>query len=130
MLLISRRPGERPRTSSRGPHRQLSQNAAPQWWGRLVASTFALTGVEEGHSSVSLPSSRAVLIDNSVRSPASSLLAPREPVHIHGVFDGSVHLCLPLGRAAEVIGLGWGEPHVYADHDTEIMSTAPGTRAS
>lgn len=55
-------------------------------------------------------------------------LAPRpplEPAHLHGVTDMSMHLCLPPERAVQVYELGWGEPHGYADHDTEIMVYGP-----
>jgi phospholipase/carboxylesterase len=64
---------------------------------------------------------------------AETSLAPiderLEPVHLHGVFDTSLHLCLPVDRAREVCALGWGEPHRYADHDTEIMVYGPRDRA-
>ena len=51
----------------------------------------------------------------SVRGP------PLEPVHLHGVADTSTHLCLPADRAREICALGWGEPHGYAEHATEVM---------
>jgi len=41
------------------------------------------------------------------------------------VTDTSMHLCLPAQRAKEVCDAGWGEPHGYADHDTEIMVYGP-----
>ena len=63
--------GPRPVTSTDGPHRQLSQRATPALWGRLVASSFALPGVVEGHSAVSPASSRAVLL-----ASRPELLAP------------------------------------------------------
>lgn len=111
------RAGDRPRTSTEGPHRQLTDRASPELWGRLVAEVFALPSVHEGHSRVSLPSSRAVLLDG--------VDAATEPVHLHGVSDTSLHLCLPPPRAREVCELGWGEPHQYADDDTEIMVYGP-----
>ncbi|WP_240606059.1 luciferase domain-containing protein [Planctomonas deserti] len=44
-----------------------------------------------------------------------------EPVHIHGVGDTSVHLCLPAARGAELTELGWATPHQYADFGTEFL---------
>lgn len=51
-----------------------------------------------------------------------------EPVHLHGVFDTSLHVCLPVDRAREVCSLGWGEPHQYAGHESEIMVYGPRDR--
>lgn len=122
---LAARPGPRPRTSSHGPHRQLDQQATPELWGRLVAEVFSLPYAREGRSQVSPASSRAVLFDDldQVSDPATSLAPapPLEPVHLHGVTDTSAHLCVPPDRAREVCALGWGEPHGYADHDTEVM---------
>ncbi|MBD7950879.1 hypothetical protein H9652_10740 [Oerskovia sp. Sa4CUA1] len=74
--------------------------------------------------------SRALFLDGLDRTtvPATSLAAPDqrlEPVHLHGVTDTSLHLCLPRARAEEVCAAGWGEPHQYADHATEIMVYGP-----
>jgi hypothetical protein len=52
-------------------------------------------------------------------------LGPIEAFHIHGVTDTSIHAVLPSERAKEVIDKGWGEPHTYADFDTQIMLYAP-----
>lgn len=124
------RSGPRPVTSVDGPHRQLSQQSTPALWGRLVARVFALPGVVEGHSSVSPASSRAVLLASlpQLRELETSLAPkgnPVEPAHLHGVGDTSIHLCLPHDRTALVCSRGWGEPHQYADHGTEIMVYGP-----
>lgn len=127
------REGSRPLTSAEGPHRQLDQQSSPELWGRMVAAVFALPLVREGHSQVSPAASRAVLLDDrhEVTDPTTSLAprAPLEPVHLHGVADTSLHLCLPADRAREVCEEGWGEPHGYADHATEIMVYGPRTEA-
>lgn len=127
------RPGVRPKTSASGPHRQLSQQSRPATWGHTAAAIFALQGVIEGHSSVCPPSSRAVLLDGlPTARVAETSLAPQEdslePVHLHGVFDTSLHLCLPVRRARDVCALGWGEPHRYVGHGTEIMVYGPRDR--
>lgn len=89
---------------------------------------FRLPHVAEGRSQVSPPPSRALILGNHVVFRPMASLAPEppiEPAHIHGVTDTSMHLCLPSERAAQVCALGWGEPHGYADHDTEIMVYGP-----
>ena len=115
--------------STEGPQRQLTQRATPELWGRLIASVFALDGVVEGHSQVSPSSSRAVFLDDVEfeRAPETNLAPGRrlEPVHLHGVDDTSVHLCLPARRGQELTTLGWAEPHQYEDHGTEFMVYAP-----
>lgn len=94
-----------------------------------MARVFALPGTQEGHSQVSPASSRAVFLVGQPheRSPESSLAPGRrlEPVHLHGVEDTSVHLVLPADRGAELVRLGWAEPHGYADHGTEFMVYGP-----
>ena len=99
----------------------------------MVAAIFSLPKVIEGHSSVSAPGSRAVLLkDLTDARSAESSLAPvserLEPAHVHGVFDTSLHVCLPAGRGHEICALGWGEPHRYADHATEFMLYGPRDR--
>lgn len=126
---LKQRSGSRPTTSSQGPHRQLDQQATPELWGRLVAEVFKLPHTLEGRSQVSPASSRAVLFDDlqKVADPTTSLAPapPLEPAHLHGVTDTSTHLCLPVDRARQVCALGWGEPHAYADHNTEVMIYGP-----
>lgn len=124
------RPGARPKTAASGLHRQLSHQSHPSIWGHTVAAVFSLRGVVEGHSSVCSASSRAVFLeDELVPYSEATSLAPigerLEPVHLHGVFDTSLHVCLPVERAHEVCGLGWGEPHRYTGHETEIMLYGP-----
>ncbi len=108
---------------------QLSMQASPELWGRLVASTFQLPGVEEGHSQVSPPTSRAVFLSDrrDERAPETSLAPGQrlEPVHLHGVEDTSIHLCLPAARGAELTELGWAEPHQFGDYGTEFFVYGP-----
>jgi len=129
VTILRSRAGERPETSNDGPHRQLSQCSSPAQWGELVARAMELTGVTEGHSSVSPAPSRALLLTDqrTVSAPQTSLSPsdPLEPVHIHGVTDTSTHLCLPVERANEVCELGWGEVHPFGDFGTEIMLYGP-----
>ena len=126
------REGARPTTSNEGPHRQVDQQASPGLWGELVARTFAIPEVVEGHSQVSPPDSRAVFLagQRDERSPDTSLAPGRrlEPVHLHGVSDTSVHLVLPADRGTQLVELGWAEPHQFADFGTEFMVYGPRNR--
>lgn len=130
---LSPRRGERPRTTTEGAHAQLSDRSSPELWGRLVARVFALPRVSEVHSQVSPASSRAVMLDDlrTARHPSTSLSSadPLEPVHVHGVVDTSVHLCLPTEVVGQVIDAGWGELHPYGDHGTEMMVYGPRDEA-
>ena len=122
------RAGERPDTSKEGPHAQLTQNASPSVWGEFVAKAFAIEGITQGHSTVSMADSMAgLLLDLPKEHGAWSLAVEGrvEPFHIHGVKDTSIHAVLPPARAKEVCNKGWGEPHTYADFETQIMIYAP-----
>ena len=123
------RAGERPEVSTDGPQSQLTQQSSPQMWGRLASRVFQLNLTIEGHSQVSPASSRAVFLADMAqeRSPETSL-APGErlePVHLHGVSDTSLHLCLPKARGEELTAHGWAEPHQYEDFGTEFMIYGP-----
>lgn len=125
---MEQRHGPRPDVSTDGPQRQLTQRSTPELWGRLVAETVALPGVVEGHSAVSPASSRAIFIElTDVTTPETSLApeARLEPVHLHGVDDTSIHLCLPRERADQLVALGWAEPHQYGDFGTELLVYGP-----
>ena len=127
------RPGTRPQVSTEGPQRQLTQQAPPEVWGRLVAAVVSLACVVEGHSQVSPKSSRAVFLTDleTARAPETSLFPDGrlEPVHLHGVADTSIHLVLPAERGARLTELGWAEPHQYEDFGTEFMVYGPRDEA-
>ena len=124
-----RRAGTRPEVSTDGPQTQLTQRSSPELWARLAAEVLALPGVEEGLSQVSPGSTRAVfLTDRAVERAPETSLAPGgrlEPVHLHGVEDTSIHLCLPAPRVEELTELGWGEAHQYGDFGTEALVYGP-----
>ena len=131
--MTSRREGDRPEVSRTGPQTQLSQQSSPELWGRLVARVFGFDSVIEGHSQVSPASSRALFLTDLVeeRAPETSLAPGKrlEPVHLHGVADTSLHLCLPARRGDELAQLGWGEAHQYEDFGTEFMIYGPRTNS-
>ncbi len=130
-MITGQRTGERPLVSTEGLQTQLTQQSPPEIWGQLVARTFDLDLVIEGHSQVSPASSRAVfLLDKSKERASETSPAPGkrlEPVHLHGVSDTSLHLCLPAERGQQLTDLRWGEPHQYEDFGTEFMIYGPRT---
>jgi len=131
VVITEPRDGQRPLTSNEGPQTQLTQQSSPELWGQLAARAFALDGVIEGHSQVSLASSRAVFLSDQADERATGTsLAPGqrlEPLHLHGVFDTSLHVCLPPERGQALTALGWGEPHQYEEFGTEFMIYGPRT---
>ena len=54
---------------------------------------------------------------------------PLEPVHLQGVFDTSLHLCLPAERAQGLTELGRAEAHQYEEFGTEFLIYGPRTMA-
>ena len=130
-MIDTPRSGTRPQVSTEGPQRQLSDKSPPEIWGRLVAEVFGLDGVVEAHSQVSPASTRAVSLRDqaSERSPETSLAPGQilEPVHLHGVDDTSLHLCLPQLRGQSLADLGWVEPHQFGDFGTEFLVYGPRT---
>jgi len=129
MLGKYKRLGDKPQTSTNGPHSQLTQQSSHLIWETLVERSLAIPHVIQGVSVVSPRASIALLFDDliDIANPMTSLSPkpPLEPVHIHGPHDTSIHLCLPPERALEVCELGWGEPHQFADFGTEIMVYGP-----
>ena len=61
----------------------------------------------------------------STDGPQRQLDARFEPVHVHGVDDTSLHLVLDPARGAELVNLGWAEPHQYEDWGTEFLVYGP-----
>jgi hypothetical protein len=125
---LSKRPGTPPHTSKLGPHSQLTELASPSLWGELVAKAFAIEGIRQGHSTVSMADSMAALLLDLPQQHGPWSLAIEgfvEPFHIHGVSDTSIHAVLPGDLAVEVLTKGWGEAHTFAEFDTQVMIYAP-----
>ncbi|KZC95167.1 hypothetical protein AWH51_10110 [Clavibacter tessellarius] len=89
--------------------------------------------MRESHSQVSPATSRGLFLEDLAEPivPWASL-APEgrlEPVHLHGVDDTSLHLCLPVARGTELTALGWATPHQYEDYGTEFLVYGPRDEA-
>ncbi|MGB3633227.1 MAG: luciferase family protein, partial [Rubrobacteraceae bacterium] len=109
---LPERSGERPRTSDRMPHEQLSLNAPPELQERLRERVLAMPEVVSGASGVSVPGARAFFLDHQ-NSDAPKMMSG-EFAHIHPPYDGSLHAMLPRDVAEKVVEKGWGELHPYS----------------
>jgi Family of unknown function (DUF5519) len=110
------RAGDRPRTTPTNPHTQVDQQPADlRWVEELAGRIFALPGVLEESSRISVPGARAlILAPGEPTGPPEAFLIEREFAHLHPAPDHSLHAMLPLETAREAIEAGWAEPHPVA----------------
>ena len=130
------RAGERPRTTPTNPHTQLDQQPTDlRSFEELAARVFALPGVVEEPSRISVPGARAlVLAPGEAAGPPEAFLIDREFAHLHPAPDHSLHAMLPTrdGHRGSVAA-GWAEPHPVARMglipSTAVMLYAPRDEA-
>jgi hypothetical protein len=115
-LALPRRAGPRPRTTSSNPHTQLDQQPIDvALVHELARRLFALPGVLEQPSGISVPGARALtLAGDEPTGPPEAFMVGREFAHLHPAPDHSLHAMLPLELADEAIDLGWAEIHPVA----------------
>lgn len=108
--------GERPRTTPTNPHTQLDQQASdPGLVEELARRIFALPGIVEGPSGISVPGARALSVaPGEPVGPPEAFLIDREFAHLHPDPDRSLHAMLPLDTVAVAVAAGWAEPHPVA----------------
>jgi hypothetical protein len=129
------RAGARPRTTPTNPHTQLDQQPTDRHLiEELARRAFALPGVVEEPSGISVPGARAlVLAPGEPAGPAEAFLIGREFAHLHPAPDHSLHAMLPPDIAEEAIAAGWAEPHPVALRGliprTAVMLYAPRDEA-
>src|SRR5215216_2859575 len=93
---LPNRSGSRPRTTPTNPHTQLEQNPEREVVEQLARRVFALPGVEERPSAISVPGARALWLREDVPAgPQEAFMIGREFAHIHPMPDGSLHAALP-----------------------------------
>lgn len=115
MTSLTERAGPRPTTTPTNPHRQLDQQpAGPEQRELLAAELFALPGVEEHESSISVPGARAMCVTDTRGAPADAFLIGTEFAHLHPGTDHSLHVMLPPDLVAPAIDAGWAEQHPVA----------------
>ncbi len=129
------RVGHRPRTTQTNPHTQLDQQPTDlRWLEELAERVFALPGVVEEPSRISVPGARAlVLAPGEAAGPPEAFLIDREFAHLHPAPDHSLHAMLPTQTVAEAVAAGWAEPHPVALKGlipaTAVMLYAPRDEA-
>jgi hypothetical protein len=125
------RVGDRPRTTPTNPHTQLDQQPTDlRWSEELARRVFALQGVVEEASRISVPGARAlVLAPGEPVGPPEAFLIDREFAHLHPAPDHSLHAMLPTVTVTEAVAAGWAEPHPVALRGlippTAVMIYAP-----
>jgi Family of unknown function (DUF5519) len=123
--------GDRPRTTPTNPHTQLDQQPTDLTWvEELARRVFALPGVIEQPSRISVPGARAlVLAPEEATGPPEAFLIDREFAHLHPSPDHSLHAMLPPETVTEAVAAGWAEPHPVALRGlippTAVMLYAP-----
>jgi Family of unknown function (DUF5519) len=129
------RVGPRPRTTPTNPHTQLDQQPTDRRViEELARRAFALPGVVEEPSRISVPGARAlVLAPGEPAGPPEAFLVGREFAHLHPDPDRSLHAMLPPEAAAAAVAAGWAEPHPAALRGlippTAVMLYAPREEA-
>ena len=131
MIDLPRRRGPRPSTTPTNPHTQLDQQ--PDDDGpreALVRKVFALEGVEERPSVISVPGARALwLRDDLPAGPREAFMIEREFAHLHPAPDHSLHMALPPDLVDLAVRQGWAELHPAAAQglipQTAVMVYAP-----
>jgi Family of unknown function (DUF5519) len=113
---LQRRVGAHPRTTPTNPHTQLDQQPTDsRWTEELARRVFALPGVVEVPSRISVPGARAlVLAPGEAVGPPEAFLIDREFAHLHPAPDHSLHAMLPIELVSEAVAAGWAEPHPVA----------------
>jgi Luciferase len=125
------RVGARPRTTPTNPHTQLDQQPTDsRLIEELARRAFALPGVVEEPSRISVPGARAlVLAPSEPAGPPDAFLIDREFAHIHPDPDHSLHAMLPPEIVTEAVSAGWAERHPVALQglipSTAVMLYAP-----
>lgn len=108
------REGPRPATTPTNPHTQLDQQPAGTGQReRLAAALFALPGVTERPSLISVPGARALWLEGAA-GPPEAFMVGAEFAHLHPGRDQSLHVMLPPDLATEAVEKGWGEVHPVA----------------
>lgn len=112
---LPRRPGSRPTTTPTNPHTQLDQQpTGSEQRELLAASVFALPGVVERPSLISVPGARALWLGEGAAGPPEAFMVEKEFAHLHPAPDQSLHAMLPPGLDVEAVEAGWAEQHPVA----------------
>lgn len=133
LLELPRRQGPKPRSTPDNPHMQLDQQPDdPSVRDELAREVFALAGVEERPSGISVPGARALCLAAAPIGPPAAFMIDHEFAHLHPDPDMSLHLTLPEEIGQEAVEAGWAELHPVAREGlippTAFMVFAPRDR--
>jgi hypothetical protein len=100
----------------------------------LARRLFALPGVVEQPSGISVPGARAlILAPGEPEGPPEAFMIGREFAHLHPSPDHSLHAMVPSDVAEAAIKAGWAELHPVARMGllppTAVMLYAPRDEA-
>lgn len=116
LVALPVRDGPRRETTGGVPHVQIGAAPVPDVDAELRRRAFELPGVEDRESVRSLPGARGLSLADDVELARPEVIGgTREFAHIHP--DGSLHIWLPVERAAEVDRTKWGELHPWVERD-------------
>lgn len=118
------RQGPRPAVTPGLPHSQVDQQPSDDSIrDRLAERAFALPGVVEGPTRISVPGARALILDRALATgPDEAFFVGGEFAHLHPGKDHSLHICLPTSLARAACEAGWAEPHPLA-----VAGSVPAT---
>lgn len=111
-LDLPKRSGPKPETQGRLPHSQLTQHGPDDVIDQLHQWCFSLPHVNNEDSGISVPGSRALVLQDGISGNQAAFMIGREFAHIHPHPDnGSMHLQIGAQDAQAIIDAGWGEDH-------------------
>lgn len=130
LLKLAQREGEKPVTNPLPPHLQHNQHSPREIYTQMAEWMFSAFAKSREHETwISVPSSRAMWLDEDIENTPNDAFMPpppksREFAHLH--LDGSIHVCLPEEDVNAIYQAKWGEPHPYKEHGVnEILVYAP-----
>jgi hypothetical protein len=114
--ILPRREGLPPKVTLNIPNRQIDVNPVPEVNEELFRRAFALPGVENRPTILSVPGVRGLWLNNKISLVHPEIIRRgREFAHIHA--DGSLHIALPVERAREAVRAGWALPHPMSNQE-------------
>jgi hypothetical protein len=123
------REGEKPEIGQQPPQLQYSDLGPEKI--RLAMKSWAFStfpNVKEHDTLISVPTSRALWLDESIRAAHNDAFMPppnsREFCHLHA--DGSFHTVVDVTIENEILLKQWGVRHMYYDRGVkEVLVYAP-----
>ena len=118
-VVLSKRPGEKPKTTPGIPHVQIGVDLVPEVNQELYRRVYSIPGIEQIPSVIGGWQGLSITNDVSILVP-DSIIGRREFGHIHD--DGSLHIFLAPSRAKNSVETCWGIYHPSALGETGALS--------